>query len=162
MSELDNMMMDYDDVIEEDGEGFVVFPAGEYPFVVTNMTRGALESATAKLPVGCRYVDLDLEVTGPEGKKSTIKERLFLYKTLEWKLSQFFRCIGQKKHGEKLIMKWGSVVGSKGHCKLIVNKYKKDGNDRENNKVDSYLDPGDWKEVNDKDNPFTGNKYGGY
>ena len=66
---------------------------------------------------------------------------LILHKRMEWKLSQFFRAIGQKKKGERVAMNWNRIVGSKGRAHIIVNKYTdKNGQERENNKVGKYLE----------------------
>ena len=63
---------------------------------------------------------------------------------MEWKLSSFFRCIGQKKHGERVTMDWTKVVGSKGRAHFKPRTYTdRDGNERQANDVDRFYD---WEE----------------
>ena len=72
-----------------------------------------------------------------------VKDRLFLTKKTEWKLSQFFIAIGQKKHGEPLKMDWMKVPGATGMLEL--NHRKGTGNyaDKEYNQIKKYLEPGE-------------------
>ena len=41
MTSIDNSIMDWNDVIEDDGQEFVLLPEGDYNFVVTNFERGS-------------------------------------------------------------------------------------------------------------------------
>ena len=75
------------------------------------------------------------------GIPGEILEFLFLHRSVEWKLSAFFRCIGQKKPGEKLVMDWGNVIGSKGRAHFKPRSYKaNNGEDREANELDRFID----------------------
>ena len=92
----------------------------------------------------CYKADLTLKVTDPEsGKSGSVFDTLYLNSKAEWRLSQFFISIGQKKHGEPLVMDWNKVVGAKGKLELTINKYTstKDGTERTNNRVSKYLEP---------------------
>ena len=72
---------------------------------------------------------------------ATCKTDFFLYRTVEWRMAAFFRAIGQKKHGEKLVMDWTKVPGATGRVKLKPRKYKKDdGTEGTTNNIDKYLD----------------------
>ena len=75
------------------------------------------------------------------GKTVNVKFDLILYRSLEWRISSFFRCIGQKKHGERLVMDWNAVIGSHGRAHLkprtYVNRY---GEEKTANDVDYFLD----------------------
>jgi hypothetical protein len=93
-----NMMMDWNDSIENDGQAFVLLPEGDYNFVVTNFERGRFPGG-AKVPA-CNKASITVQVNAPEGF-STVKFDLLLYRSLEWRISAFFRSIGQNKHGEK-------------------------------------------------------------
>ena len=69
------------------------------------------------------------------------KTDLLLYKTMEWKLSAFFRCIGQKKHGERLVMDWNRVIGSRGRAHFKPRTYTgNDGTERQANDLDRFYD----------------------
>lgn len=135
-----NNVMSFDSAIENDGQDFTPLPEGDYIFEVTNFERGQYNGG-AKIPP-CPCANLTLTVYSEDGSKSVrVNERLMLYKTMEWKLAAFFRCIGQKKHGEKLVPDWNKVLGSTGVAHFIVNKYDgQDGKTHENNRLDKYID----------------------
>lgn len=128
----------WDGEIENDGSGWMLLPAGEYPFRVTGFKRGRFEGS-AKLPA-CNMAVVALDV-GDADSSTTIENRLFLHSKCEGLLCAFFRAIGQRQHGEKLRMDWGKVVGSTGRCKVAVRTWKgKDGEDRESNEIKAFLD----------------------
>ena len=52
-----------------------------------------------------------------------MKFDLILSKALNWKLSAFFRSIGQKKRGEKITMDWNKVLGAKGRAHIKQKVY---------------------------------------
>lgn len=129
----------FDSEIQNDGEAFTLIPEGEYEFTVIGFERKRQE---AKNDIPAHNVAvLKLEIKNADGKVGVLTERLQLRLKMEWKLSEFFRSIGQKKHGEKLSMNWGAVPGSSGLCKITTDKFKgRDGSDRESNRV-KFLDP---------------------
>jgi hypothetical protein len=134
----DNLTMDWNDTIENDGQDFVLLPEGEYNFVVTNFERGRFPGGP-KIPP-CNKAIITVQVTTDDGI-AVVKFDLFLYKTVEWRLSAFFRCIGQKKSGEKLVMNWNRVVGSHGRGyfkqRTYTNSY---GEERTINDLTSFID----------------------
>lgn len=140
MSEMNNqnMFLDWDDVIENDGQEYIVLPEGDYNFSVTGFERGRFPGSQ-KIPA-CNKAALTLQVTTEEGV-GICHVDLLLYKTMEWKLSSFFRCIGQKQRGERLVMDWNKVVGKTGRAHFKPRAYKdRDGNDRVTNDVDRFYD----------------------
>ena len=127
-----NAVMDWNDVIEDDGQEFVLLEEGDYNFKVTNFERGHFPGS-AKLPA-CNKATLTLEV-------DTREHDLLLCRNLEWRISSFFRCIGQKKHGERLVMDWNKVVGSQGRARFKVRNYtNRDGEQRQTNDLDRFYD----------------------
>lgn len=133
-----NNTLDWGDSIEQDGSEFVTLDEGDYTFEVTKMERGDFPGSEKMC--ACPKATLTLKVTSDKGT-TTIFDDLILHKRMEWKLSQFFRSIGQKKKGERVEMKWNIVEGSKGRAHIVVNTYTgKDGNEHTNNKVARYLD----------------------
>lgn len=80
-----------------------------------------------KLEKGGIVYDVDpFTVFGLFNKGITTENRL--------KLSSFFRCIGQKKHGERLTMDWSKVIGSRGRAHFKPRTYTdRDGNERQTN-----------------------------
>lgn len=129
----------WNDEITKDDE-FELLPAGTYDFKVKSLERGYFDGSEKMS--ACPKADLTLIVRDPvTGKEGKVFESLFLHSKSEWRLSQFFTSIGQKKKGEPLKMDWNKVPGSSGRLELTVNEYtsKKDGSKHENNRVGRYL-----------------------
>ena len=133
-----NQEMGWDDTIENDGQELVLLEEGDYNFVVTNFERGRFPGGQ-KIPA-CNKATITIQITTDEGL-SSIKFDLLLYRTVEWKLSAFFRCIGQKKHGEKLTMNWNTVIGSQGRAHIKQRTYTNNyGEEKVINDVDRFID----------------------
>ena len=138
MSEyLDNQVFDWDSEIVEDGQEYVTVEPGDYTFTVTKVERqnfrGTVDNG-GKIPA-CNVAVVTGEIEVPRGK-ATFRERLYLYKGYEWKLSSFFRCLGMKKHGEKLRMDFPGAVGKRGRAKFGNREY----NGNTYNEIVSYYD----------------------
>ena len=155
-----NMVMDWNDTIENGGQDFVILEEGDYNFTVTGFERGRFPGGP-KVPA-CNKAALTLQVQTDEGI-AVIRTDLLLYRSLEWRISAFFRCIGQKKHGERLVMDWNRVVGSRGRAHFKPRTYTdRDGNERQANDVDRFYDwdekyfpvSGEWATVPDDEIPF--------
>ena len=150
----DNRIMDWDDVIENDGQEFVVLPEGDYTFTVTNFERGRFPGS-AKIPA-CNKATISINIDNDKGVANA-RFDLILYRTLEWKIASFFRCIGQKKHGEKVVMNWNGIVGARGRAHIKPRTYTKDGEERQVNDVDRFFDFDEsvgFAPVNDPDVPW--------
>lgn len=156
-----NGVMDWDDAIENDGEEFVTLPEGDYIFRVANFERGYYESKEgSKLP-SCPEAVLTLAIDH-DGQTVNVFDRLKLHKSMEWRLASFFRAIGLKKHGERLVMDWAKVPGAMGRVHLKPRKYKgADGEEKTVNNVNKYIDYDESKmpdpfveNVTDKDLPW--------
>lgn len=133
-----NMELGWYDTIEDDGSGFIVLEEGDYNFTVTDFERGRFPGS-AKIPP-CNKAILTLCVVTPDGL-AYVKTDIILARNLEWRISSFFRCIGQKKHGEKLVMNWDKVVGSQGRARFKPRTYiSRDGEERTANDVDMFYD----------------------
>lgn len=139
MSNINGFEFDWDSPIEHDGEEIVVLPEGEYDFEVVGFERQRYSpSAGSKVPP-CPMAVIKLRMDG-----ATVEERLYLHSTFEWKLCQFFWCIGQRKKGERLIPNWRAVIGARGRCRLGVRTWTdRGGNERKVNQVLEYLEPAD-------------------
>ena len=128
----------WDDEISNDGGQCIVLEEGDYNFTVSAFERARFPGS-AKIPA-CNKAVLTLAVDTPGGTAS-VKYDLILWSSLEWKISEFFRAIGQKKHGEKLRPQWGAVVGSKGRGRFKPREYdKKDGSKSKVNDVEKFYD----------------------
>lgn len=132
-----NEALDWNSQIENESE-FVLLPEGEYNFVVESMERGRFNGSDKMS--ACPMALLSINVSDNDGNSGTINERLMLHKKMEWKLSQFFVSIGQKKKGEPLNPNWNEVPGSSGKLKLGTRKYTNNaGEQQEINQVKEYL-----------------------
>lgn len=133
-----NLFLDWNDAIESNGQDFVILEEGDYNFEVTAFERGHFPGGP-KIPP-CNKATLTLQVT-TDGGVAVIKTDLLLYKTVEWKLSSFFRSIGQKKHGERLVMDWNHVVGARGRAHFKPKTFVgRDGSDRQANELIRFYD----------------------
>ena len=134
---IDANIMDWNDTIQDDGQEYVTLPEGDYFFTVSEFERGHFPGSP-KIPA-CNKATLTLDIENDRGI-ATAKVDLILYRTLEWKIASFFRSIGQKKHGEKTVMNWNKVVGSRGKAHFKPREYQKDGQTRQVNDVDRFID----------------------
>lgn len=131
--------LNWDDEIENDGNGFVLLAPGDYTFTVTRMERSYF-NGSAKISA-CPQAELTLTIETPEGT-ANVRERLMLHTKMEWKISAFFRSIGLKKHGEKLVMPWNKVVGRQGQCRIVQDTFTgRNGEPVPVNRVDRFIDP---------------------
>ena len=128
----------WNDPISQEQE-YEILPAGIYEFTVENMERGRYGGSEKMAP--CNKADLTLSVRDPQSDTSgKVFDTLYLSSKAEWRLSQFFLSIGQKKKGEPLRPNWTEVPGSTGKVEIEINKYiDKSGNQKENNRVKKYL-----------------------
>lgn len=126
----------WDDEIEKDSSDFILLNEGDYNFTVTKFERGRFVGSDKMPP--CNQAKLELTVHSPEHGDVVIFHNLFLHSKTEGLLSSFFSGIGQKKKGEKLRMNWNMVTGSKGKCKIKLNKYMSKGEERVNNQVQKF------------------------
>lgn len=140
MNEALGRELGWDEQIENDGADYEPLPDGEYDFEVRTMERGRF--AGSDKMVACNKATIDCIIKDADGKEHHVYDDLILNSKMEWKLCQFFLCIGQRAKGEKLKPRWNEVVGSTGRFKIYLNEYTdKNGKPRRNNKVDEYLAP---------------------
>lgn len=133
-----NMEIGWDDVIEEDGQELVLLEEGDYNFTVTNFERGRFPGGQ-KIPA-CNKAVITIRIETEEGL-SLIRFDLLLYRSVEWRISSFFRCIGQKQHGEKVKMNWNTVIGSKGRAHVVQRKYTNNyGEEKTVNDIGKFID----------------------
>lgn len=130
--------MDWNDVIESDGREFIILPEGDYAFTVSKFERGFFPGSAKLSP--CNKATLILQVKTNEGVANA-RTDLLLNRRLEWRLASFFRSIGQKKRGEKVIMDWTHIVGSQGRAHFKPHTYTdKNGSLCKANNVERFID----------------------
>jgi len=131
----------WEDQIENDGPDFETFPEGDYEFEVVGFERGR-HAGSEKMPP-CNKATVSIRIKGAAGQ-TTIKHNLFLHTKTEGLLCAFFMGIGQRKHGERLVMNWNTVVGSTGKCKVGIRKFKNDkGEELTFNEIKKFYEPED-------------------
>ena len=156
-NEMSTGVLEWDSSIEDDGQGFILLEEGDYEFTVSGLER-ARHAGSAKIPA-CPKAILTLSIETASGV-AEIKIQLLLFKSVEWKLCAFFRSIGQKKHGERLVMDWDHVIGCTGHAHIIQRTYTgNDGTLKKANDVQyfiDYIEPDKMPELDDsgEDIPF--------
>ena len=123
---------------------FVLLDEGVYNFTVSKMEKKVYDGNSAKIPNGCPYAELTIQVESQKGT-ANIKERLYLMKSMLWKLTQFFAGIGQPVvTGQPFTPNWSTVIGSKGKAEITQHYYtNQNGDDRTNNQISRYLKPQD-------------------
>lgn len=127
----------WDDEISNESS-FTILLEGDYGFTVTAFERGRFPGS-AKTPP-CNKATLTLTVQADTGEAS-VKYDIIMHQNFEWKLCEFFRAIGQKKHGEPLRPRWNEVVGSTGRAHFKPRTYKKkDGSEGTSNDVEKFYD----------------------
>lgn len=133
--------LDWDSEITSDEGEFTLLNEGDYPFEVVGFERSR-SSGNGKLPA-CNMASIKLSVSDPKsGDTTTILENLVLHSSLEWKISQFFRSIGLKKHGEPLRPQWNNIIGKKGRCHVIIDTFiGRDKEEKKTNRISKFLDP---------------------
>lgn len=140
------MAMTWNSTISKESE-FVNLEPGTYEFMVANLEKSIFENDTEKIPAGTPMAKLTLRFTTPDGRTADIFENLFLIKTQEWKLCQFFTCIGLKKHGEDFVMNWDKVLGRRGTAEVAKRTYtNRKGEEKTVTSVKNFLDPVEKKE----------------
>lgn len=133
------------------GEGFtaqedeyVLLDEGVYNFTVTKMEKKVYSGNSTKIPNGCPYAELTIQVPSQKGN-ANLTERLYLLKSMQWKLTQFFAAIGQPVVvGQVFNPNWNTVIGSTGKAEVVQHNYtNQNGDNRTNNQVNRYLKPDD-------------------
>ena len=143
MADLENRVIDWDDEVTNDGEysgeESVTLPEGNYPFEVIKSEK-AWYDGSSKIPA-CNMAKVFLRIDGGELGKALCVENIYLLDRLEWKAAAFLRSIGLKKHGEPIA--WRQLThcdGERGRCRIYVDTYKKNGEERQTNKVKNFFD----------------------
>lgn len=142
MNNTENEFLSWDSGFIAEESEFVVLDPGVCKFTVKNFERKIYDGKSEKIPNGTPYAEIEMEFVGTKGK-TTVKERLYLLKRMQWKLTEFFAAIGQNPTiGQAFMPNWNAVIGSFGYAELEINRYKDNsGNDRSNNQIKKFLNP---------------------
>ncbi len=130
--------LDWDSQIENDGSDYLVLKEGDYNFEVASFERKQFPGS-AKIPP-CKKAEVMLRVDSDDGV-AMCKTDLILYSSMEWKIAEFFRCIGQKKKGVAFVPNWSTIVGACGRAHFKPRSYEgKGGEMRQANDVSAFYD----------------------
>lgn len=113
--------MGWDDTITAEAKEYTLLPVGTYQFIIKDNFVRSKTSGNGKLPV-CNKADITLTINY-EGKEVKVTTSLILHKSLEWKISQFFECIGMKQKGVPFRPDWNGIVGKTGTVKISHREY---------------------------------------
>ena len=133
-----DLCLDWNDTIESDGGEYILLPDCDYNLVVKNFERGRFPGGPKLPPSNKATITLVMPTLHDE---ESVKFDFILHRNLEWRISSFFRAIGQKKHGERLTMNWNTLIGSSGRARFKQRSYTgNDGTQRFTNDVDRFYD----------------------
>lgn len=121
MAEDKGRVYDWDDVIEEDGDEFVLLPAGDYNFTIHKVEKGQYNGGE-NIPA-CPKVDIHLLVESDKGN-AYVRHTLFMHSKMERMLSNFFIGVGRKKKGKPFKMDFKNLEGVSGKAKVGIREYK--------------------------------------
>lgn len=143
MSEHDVQPLDWDTPVDQDSLPFMTFPDGtRCTFEVVELEKTRTSDGRfpmAKITLMCTANDEH----GEEGQ-TKVYENLVLNTKCAWKLGEFFRAIGQRQHGERVVPNWDAVDGATGRATLAVEEWTdRHGDTRTSNRVKRFLDPED-------------------
>ena len=94
MNNQNNEFLNWGEGFTAQEDEFVLLDEGVYNFTVTKMEKKVYSGNSTKIPNGCPYAELNVQVQSQKGT-TNIRERLYLLKSMQWKLTQFFASIGQ-------------------------------------------------------------------
>lgn len=141
----ENKVYDWDDEITYDGNdvNFVTLDEGDYEYEVTEFTRSNYTPSEKSTLPACAMAVIKIKVSDGNGGCTYITDNFPLCSKMEWKISQFHRSVGLKKHGETTKMRWAESVGLKGKVHVTQTPGKKEGTVFNN--IGRWLDPEDEK-----------------
>ena len=153
--------MDWDSAIEHvEEKPFVVLPAGEYDFVITNVERKAYQPGSQSKIKDCKWkAEVSVKLTAQNGDSTTVKNNLYLHSKCMGMLCQFFVAVGQRQHGDTSPLKpnWEGSIGATGRAKVKIRNWTKDdGTPMQSNEIDRFLDPKPAPAANQQYNPAQG------
>lgn len=112
--------MGWDDEISAEPTQFITLKPGEYEFTIKSVDKKHFDGSEKMAP--CNMAQVNMVIDTEEGQ-ANVSTNLFLNSKAEWRLSQFFECIGMKKPGQKGFHPQWNLSGWKGKCKVSNREY---------------------------------------
>lgn len=128
--------LNWEDEISQESEDMPLLTPGTYRFTVRGFKRGRFNGSEKMGQCPEAIVQIGIYDTA-SGREYTLNESLKLHTKMEWKLSEFFTSIGQKRKGEPLRMNWNTITGSTGMLELNHRTY----NGNTYNQIKKFLAP---------------------
>jgi len=148
--------LEWGDEVSEGDNDFTPLTAGDADFEVVEFKR-ARHPGSANLPA-CNKAIVTIKLT-KDGRSNTIDHNFFLHTKCEHFICMFFKGLGMRKSGEKIVMDWTSITGKTGKCKIKIKSWISRSGDRKGeemfgNEIVKFYEPTDQAEV-DAANPQT-------
>lgn len=143
--EIDNLadqvsqQLDWETPIEDTGDELKPVPPGRYPFRVVKAVRSIWDHGKNQ---GCKYMDITLKVTLPDGGEGIVSDKLTLARNLLFRIRQFWKAVGADiQPGQAFIPDWDAIVGQEGMVEVEAREFTgKDGSQRSAPSVKTYLE----------------------
>ena len=117
-----------------------LLPAGNYTFKIMGAEDGIQKGGKT---AGCEYLSVKIGIGDKSGLKAQWSEKIIFTDSLTWKTDTFLKSInfngGEMSKGQDVDVCQATVVGCRGHAKVIVETYEKDGEEKQINKVGAWL-----------------------
>ncbi len=138
--------LDWDSTIDQDeSQGFVLLPEGDYNFTVDRFERSCVGSDSEKY-AGMKMAIVYLNIQAPGSEDVQLKENFILHSNFAWKIGSLLVAVGLKKKGEEISGNyWQRLPGSKGRCKIVQNP-SKNNPDKKFNNIQTFYAPDDNKD----------------
>jgi len=113
---------------------------GVYAFKVMDAADGIQKAGKT---AGSDFLDVKIAIGDKSGIKAQWTEKIIFHPNLQWKTDTFLKSInfngGNMAKGQEVDVCRETIVGCRGHAKIIVETYEKDGEPKEVNKVGSWM-----------------------
>ena len=115
-----------------------VLPAGEYPYKITEVY------AISQSKAGNPMIPIEIEVTGPDGSKVKIEDRLVFTESALWKIDQFIQsAYPMVKPGDSIDFSIPSKAqffkNRTGMVKIAIEEYVHNGKEGKKNVVEAFI-----------------------
>jgi len=134
----------WDDEVDPTAEGKKrnLLPEGLAQFIVTKLERKRMDYGKFG-PSNVAVLHMMVSsLVEPSLEPEECREQLCLHADLQWKITEFFTAIGQRKHGDKgkFIPDWSKVEDAEGNCEIKhAELTKKDGTKYKVNNIAKFV-----------------------
>ena len=136
--------MDWDTAWATSSGGFTLLDPGVYPFEVAKIEKERFDGSARMAPCPQAKVTLKCQAGNRE---ATVFDRLRLNTKTQWLIAQFFEGLGYERDPEtgNVPIRWNEAEGKTGWVRVSVREYQSNGQTRQTNQVDEYVNPADFE-----------------